>query len=132
MRRIISARGNALILSLQEKPGKRRDVAGCHIPAVFTVRAGGPSLTRWHDFDFASFRGGPPFRLCLMKGWGLFFVPAFFSEYLFSSFVSLASLFPTRSSTFSVSPNYKIPANAFHLLNFPASHSNDKYKGTIP
>jgi len=35
-------------------------------------------------------------------------------------------------STFSVSLNYKIPANSFYLLNFPASHSNDKYKGTVP
>ena len=29
--------------------------------------AGGPSLTRWHDFDFALFRSGPPSRFCLLS-----------------------------------------------------------------
>ena len=48
-------------------------------------------------------------------------------DFLFSSF-AFSSLKPRLT----VSPNSKIPANSFQLLNFPASHSNDKYPGTVP
>jgi hypothetical protein len=43
------------------------------------------------------------------------------------------SLLSSRTSQFllTVSPNYKIPAKSFYHLNFPASHSNDEYHGTV-
>jgi len=40
-------------------------------------------------------------------------------------------MFCSPTPRLTVSPNYKIPANSFYLFNFPASHSNDKYPGTV-
>jgi hypothetical protein len=73
--------------------------------------AGGEALAA--DFDFG---GAAPFAFLRVRVLN------------FSSAVYVLSL----NLRLTVSPNYNIPANSFLLLNFPASHSNDKYPGTIP